>query len=40
VGVCRKRIAILTEITGRQRGKVYLYREYLNLLDDGTEPQP
>ena len=30
-------LTILTEITGRQRGKVYLYREYLNLLDDGTE---
>jgi Fic family protein len=34
------RLAILTEITGRQRGKVYVYREYLALLDEGTKPQP
>ena len=34
------KLAILAEITGRQRGKVYVYREYLALLDEGTEPQP
>jgi Fic family protein len=33
-------LAILPEITGRQRGKVYVYREYLALLDEGTEAQP
>jgi len=33
-------LAILAEITGRQRGKVYVYREYLALLDEGTKPQP
>jgi Fic family protein len=34
------RLAILIEITGRQRGKVYVYREYLALLDEDTEAQP
>jgi Fic family protein len=29
---------ILREITGRQRGKVYVYDEYLALLSAGTEP--
>jgi Fic family protein len=29
---------ILREITGRQRGKVYVYDEYLTLLSAGTEP--
>ena len=32
-------IGILEEVTGRQRGKLYVYREYLSLLDDGaTQP--
>jgi Fic family protein len=34
------RHAILTEVTGRQRGKIYVYREYLALLDDGTQRRP
>jgi Fic family protein len=29
---------ILREVTGRQRGKVYVYDEYLALLSAGTEP--
>jgi Fic family protein len=29
---------ILREITGRQRGRVYVYDEYLALLNAGTEP--
>jgi DNA-binding Lrp family transcriptional regulator len=27
---------ILREITGRQRGKLYVYDEYLALLNEGT----
>jgi Fic family protein len=29
---------ILREVTGRQRGKLYVYDEYLALLNEGTEP--
>jgi len=29
---------ILREVTGRQRGKIYVYDEYLALLNEGTEP--
>jgi len=29
---------ILREATGRQRGKIYVYDEYLSLLNEGTEP--
>jgi Fic family protein len=29
---------IVQEITGRQRGQVFVYREYLDLLSEGTEP--
>ncbi len=31
---------ILREATGRQRGKIYVYDEYLALLNEGTEPLP
>jgi DNA-binding transcriptional ArsR family regulator len=27
---------ILREVTGRQRGRVYVYDEYLELLNEGT----
>lgn len=34
-------IGILSEVTGRRRGKVYAYDEYLALLSEGTtEPPP
>jgi Fic family protein len=34
-------LGILREVTGRQRGKVYAYDEYLELLNEGTtEPAP
>jgi Fic family protein len=34
-------LGILREVTGRQRGKVYAYGEYLALLNEGTtEPPP
>jgi Fic family protein len=29
---------ILREATGRQRGKFYVYDEYLTILSEGTEP--
>ena len=29
---------IAEEITGRQRGRRYAYREYLSILEEGTEP--
>ena len=29
---------ILQEATGRQRGKLYVYDEYLTILNEGTEP--
>ena len=29
---------ILREVTGRQRGKIYVYDQYLALLNEGTEP--
>lgn len=35
----RKR-GIVHEMTGRRRGKVFVYTAYLNLLSEGTEPLP
>jgi Fic family protein len=29
---------ILREITGRKRGKLYVYDQYLSILNEGTEP--
>jgi len=29
---------IVGEITGKTRNKIYVYREYLNILNDGSEP--
>lgn len=29
---------ILREVTGRQRGKLYVYDQYLSILNEGTEP--
>lgn len=31
---------IVKEITGKQRGRVYVYQEYINILQSGTEPLP
>lgn len=37
----RKEAGILREVTGRQRGKLYVYDEYLARLNEGTtEPPP
>lgn len=31
-------LGILEEISGKKRDKVYVYRNYLNILEDGAEP--
>ena len=33
-----RRLGIVRETTGRKRGKLYVYRAYLDILDEGTEP--
>jgi hypothetical protein len=33
-----EKAGILREATGRQRGKLYAYDEYLTILNEGTEP--
>jgi Fic family protein len=35
-----EQIGILKEITGRQRGRLYVYSAYLSILQEGTEPLP
>ncbi|MEM7402696.1 MAG: Fic family protein [Myxococcota bacterium] len=32
------RLAILEEISGKKRDKIYVYRDYLNILEEGAEP--
>lgn len=33
-------LGIVREITGKQRDRIYVYDQYLRILDDGTEPLP
>lgn len=33
-----EKAGILREATGKQRGKLYVYNEYLTILNEGTEP--
>ncbi len=33
-----ERLGILTEITGKERGRIYAYTRYLDVLNEGTEP--
>lgn len=33
-------LGILKEVTGRQRKRIYVYKEYLDILQEGTEPLP
>lgn len=33
-----RRLGIVTEVTGRERDRIWLYRRYLDLLEEGTEP--
>lgn len=35
-----KALRIVREITGKQRDRVYLYDQYVRILDEGTEPLP
>lgn len=35
-----EQLGILREVTGRQRGKLYVYEEYLGLLNEGTTEPP
>ena len=34
-----EKAGILREATGRKRGKLYVYSEYLAILNEGTEPE-
>jgi Fic family protein len=34
------RIGVVRETTGRQRGRIYAYSDYLALLDRGADPLP
>jgi Fic family protein len=31
-------LGIVEELTGRQRDRIFVYRDYLNILNEGTEP--
>jgi hypothetical protein len=31
-------LGILEEITAKKRDRVYVYRKYLDILDEGAEP--
>jgi Fic family protein len=31
-------LGIVDEVTGRRRGRVFAYREYLDILSEGTAP--
>jgi Fic family protein len=33
-----ERLGMVREVTGRQRGRLYIYDEYLAILSEGTEP--
>lgn len=35
-----QRLGIVEEVTGRQRGRVYGYRAFLDILNEGTAPLP
>ncbi len=35
-----RRLGIIEEVTGRQRGRVFTYSAYLAILSEGTEPLP
>ena len=34
------RLGIVEEVTGRRRGRVFSYRVYLDILNEGTDPPP
>lgn len=35
-----ERLGIVEEVTGRRRGRVFAYRRYLDILNEGTDPLP
>jgi Fic family protein len=35
-----ERLGIVNEVTGRKRGRVFSYRAYLDILNEGTAPLP
>jgi len=35
-----ERLGIVKEITGRKRGRVFAYQQYLDILSEGTDPLP
>lgn len=35
-----ERLGIVEEVTGRKRGRVFAYRQYLAILSEGTDPLP
>jgi len=34
------KLGIIKETTGRQKGRVFAYRKYVDILSQGTEPLP
>lgn len=32
------KLGVVDEISGQKRDKMYIYREYLNILEEGAEP--
>lgn len=34
------KLGIVRETTGRQRGRIYAYKQYLKIVSEGTEPIP
>ena len=35
-----QKLSILREVTGRRRRRMFVYEEYLGILNEGTEPLP
>ncbi|PHS20908.1 MAG: cell filamentation protein Fic, partial [Robiginitomaculum sp.] len=33
-----EKLGIVHEVTGKERGRVYAYTKYLEVLDEGTDP--
>jgi hypothetical protein len=33
-------LGMVREITGKHRDRIYLYDQYVRILDEGTEPLP
>jgi len=33
-----EKLGIVAEVTGKDRGRIFAYQRYLDLLGDGTEP--